>query len=69
MQLLCGPVLHQALNETVDVAVSGTKRPEFIRRDQPQQRCQLNLIRLCVTTIVNKDYKGFWRKQLGSFNS
>jgi hypothetical protein len=57
VQLLCGTVLHQALNETVDVAVSGTRHPEFIRLDQPQRRCQLNLIRLCVTTIVNKDYQ------------
>jgi hypothetical protein len=24
---------------------------------QPQQQCQLNLPRLCVTTIVNKDYQ------------
>jgi hypothetical protein len=55
--LLCGPVLHQAANETLDVAVSGTRRPEFIWRVQPQKRCQLNLPRLCVTAAVNKDYQ------------
>jgi hypothetical protein len=54
--LLCGPVLRQAAKETLDVAVCGTRRPEFFWRVQPQQRCQLNLPRLCVTTIVNKDY-------------
>jgi hypothetical protein len=55
--LLCGPVLHHAVNETLDVTVSGTRRSEFIWRVQPQQRCQLNLLRLCVTTIVNNYYQ------------
>jgi hypothetical protein len=32
-------------SETLDVAVSGTIRPEFIWRVQPQQRCQLNLLK------------------------
>jgi hypothetical protein len=55
--LLCRPVLNQAANETHILTVSGTRCPEFIWWVQPQQRCQLNLFRLCVTTIVNKDYQ------------
>jgi hypothetical protein len=48
------------VNETFDVAVAGTRRPEFIWRVQPQQRCQLNLPGLCVTTVVDKDW-GLWK--------
>jgi hypothetical protein len=58
--LLCEPVLHQAVNETLDIAVTWTRRPEFIWRVQPQQRCQLNLPRLCVTTVADKDW-GLWK--------
>jgi hypothetical protein len=41
---------------TVDLAVSEAGRPEFGLRVQLQQLCQLHLLRLCVTYIVNKDY-------------
>jgi hypothetical protein len=53
-------VLDQAVNETLDVAVAGTRCPEFIWRIQPQQRCQLNLPGLCVTTVVDKNW-GLWK--------
>jgi hypothetical protein len=57
VHLLCRPVLHQAANETVYLAVCGTRRPKFISQFQPQQLCQLNLNHLCVTAIVNNNYQ------------
>jgi hypothetical protein len=55
--LLCRPVLRQAANKTHDLTVSATWRPEFICQVQPQQQCQFKLLRLCVTTLVNKGYQ------------
>jgi hypothetical protein len=55
--VLCAPVPHHAVNETLNQAVSGTRPPKFMWWVRLQQWCQLSLPCLSVTTIINKDYQ------------